>query len=284
MVHSNKVYLEQDGQLHWISSPQMLHGLGYHWANIFPVETLPLPVGAPAFLPPSANAYDVFNPVVSQALQWSAGRTALPIEGPETLPSLYSSGFLAAQATSDSQGYSVDLWNTTQALPLNSPNLTQYLTAAPHVASFGMKVLPHPMPQQEAPNYLTILEDNNSNWQAMPTSGVPVTLPNGATGFQYTNAQRTDLVWGEGDWTVEISDGSAAQQLDAAAPVLMYLDTHLLPPDPGIVAVRLTPQGPTTSIDWAEGPDLAWANSQQISPTNQVNTLAMAVSWHAARV
>lgn len=284
LVHHNQVYLEQDGTLHWISSPQMLHDLGYHWANIFPVNALPLPVGAPETLPSSANPYNVYTPIESQALQWSAAHTTLPVGGPESLPPVNSSGYLAAQATGDSQSYSVTLWNTTKALPLNSPSLTQYLSATPHVASFGMKILPHAMPAQGAPNYLSMLGNANSNWQPIyGKNGVRVMLPNGAGAFQYTSAQGSSLTWGEGDWTIEVSGGTPAKEMNTAGPILTYLDTHLLPPDPGIVAVRLTAQGPTTSIDWATGPDLAWVNSQNISSSNPVNTLAMAVSWHIAR-
>lgn len=47
MASSPRVYLEEAGQLHWITNSRLFNSLGYQWRDVFMVHYLPLPVGSP---------------------------------------------------------------------------------------------------------------------------------------------------------------------------------------------------------------------------------------------
>ncbi len=217
---------------------------------------------------------------VTEALQWEQGHTTgLPLEGPAWVPSAPSA--LSAHASTDSANaaYTVGLWETTTALPVNSPQIsTQSPNAAP-LAGWTVEAM------AGAPNP-AMLEAGNSEWIQPTGADQSVALGNGITGTAYSHGisgqnvdQTTLIVWHEGAWTWEVSGPTMSADQSQAESVVAYLHQAYLPPAPGVGAVEVTGQGARTELVWQENGTQVRLMDDIPSPSNPLDTAHMAVSW-----
>lgn len=126
-----KVYLLQNGTLHWISTPAQLYALGYTFHDVYKVSVLPDPIGAPETVPSTTpTSLDFLSgfpylPATSGVTKTIA-LYALTSTG--TIQSLYS-GQATVQWSSNAAG--LQLGNSVSAV--NSPITVTFHQGVAHV-------------------------------------------------------------------------------------------------------------------------------------------------------
>lgn len=203
-----------------------------------------------------------FDPTISEAMQYLRRRSAtFPYMAPTEGGFVPTVPHLAALATTNARGYTVNLFSSDKRLPINSPILSTapYEQAGAIVGSFGGTSYASPSTAL-ASLYLSPAQSIAPAYQ--PPPNVPDTevyLGKGIYGLEYVNDTATVrvgtpmVVWHEGDWTLEVWDGSVAQDVAHAKKLVGYLHSHLLPETFGVVGENIARDGDHTTVEWVYG-------------------------------
>ena len=201
-----------------------------------------------------------FAPTVSAAMRYIAPRAKVPLMAPTEPGFSPFVRYMGAQAQTYAHGdsYSVNLLATEKPLPVNSPALSAVADQAMNIiGSFGgveyasaagaKRQLYRSPAESLAPAYLPPPK--------LPAA--PVALGHGIEGTQYRSAEPTAgapmVLWHEGDWTFEVWDGTAAENVQQAKAIVAYLHTHLLPETYGVLGVNIAGDGSHSTAEWVYG-------------------------------
>lgn len=169
---------------------------------------------------------------------------------PTWLPNAEPQQFLTATTTGNGYSYTVNLHQTSHAYPVNSPSITapQNTGLAQDVGSYGEQDFFTP----SGPN-----KSLQSLIQPSSSSAQPVNLGNGIVGTISGKQQGANLVtWHEGEWTLQVDEGSAKSDLQLAENMVAYLHVALLPETRGVVSVINAGDGQHSTVEWASGDTL----------------------------
>ncbi len=201
-----------------------------------------------------------FDETIKEAMQYLRQRSARFSYMAPTEPGFSPKvPHLAALATANARGYTVNLFSSDKRLPINSPILSTapYEQADAIVGSFGGR--PYSSSSRAlASLYVSSTHSIAPAYQPPPKVGdTEVNLGEGIYGFEYVNDTSTPgtpmVVWHEGDWTLEVWDGSITQDLAQARKLVGYLHRHLLPETFGVVGENIAGDGEHTTVEWVYG-------------------------------
>ncbi len=201
--------------------------------------------------------------VNDQLAGYLQSRTKVPILLPQYLPPSLSgtATHLTAQATANAGQYSVQYWMTVHPQGINGSPAS--LTANPaDTQVFSLQGRRFASPRVA----VSALAQAVSPWYRAP-AGSRVMEPL-IPGFDaaYYPAVHT-LVWREGDWTIEIHQGSLASDLSEGRLVDASLATYALPPFPGILVTAPAPHSPSAAY-YGEAYALAFADGASVYRVN----------------
>lgn len=161
--------------------------------------------------------------------------------------------YLTARVTASAGRYSIQYWDTTVPVAVN-----HIASTAPHgwdmklFTLSGQAYRTHALAVNALPDHLGLL------YRPLTGSSRPVELIPGFDARYYS--ARQVLSWQEGDWTVEVAQGSLGQDLSEGRRVVYALDRWALPPFPGILTASPavasgsdTPVGDVYGLDFADG-------------------------------
>jgi|GEM_PF-5574110 len=190
-------------------------------------------------------------------------RTRVPILLPQHLPpSLNAMPLnLTAQAAASKNNYSVQYWMITHPQGINGAptSLTANSADTQVFAIRGTR-----FPTRNAA--VSALSKADSPCYQVPagTKAMHPLIP-GFNAAYYPAVHA--LVWNEGDWTIEIHQGSLASDLSEGRLVDAVLSTYTLPPFPGILVTAPAPHGPSAS-NYGEAYALAFADGSSVYSVN----------------
>lgn len=172
-------------------------------------------------------------------------RTTVGLHAPETIPTPETSEYLAAVATASTNAYHVHLQLTESPMGLNNLNSENGANAGLAHDFGGFGATRYASPSQALASLehgLSVAPDGES-----PNS---VNLPTGLLAKSWSDGT---IQWQEGDWTLQVTDGTTESDLEEAGRMVAYLHTHFLPPTRGIITVANAGDGPHAVIGWQEG-------------------------------
>ncbi|NMP23557.1 hypothetical protein [Sulfobacillus harzensis] len=199
-----------------------------------------------------------FDTTISQAMQYLKDQSVIPVLMAPTEPGFAPvTPHLAAMANGHGNNYSVNLFVSDKRLPINSSILSTapYEQADAIVGSFGAVRYTSPA-VAEAALYQSPSQSIAPAYQPPPNvSAETVNLGKGILGTEYAGASlRAPLVlWHEGDWTLEVWDGTPAEDVAQAEKLVRYLHTHLLPETFGVLGENIARDGHHTTAEWLFG-------------------------------
>lgn len=224
-------------------------------AGAAPAGHLPRRVRAAATRP-------VFAPTIVQAMRLVARRARLPLLAPTSPGFSAYVRHLGAQVATYAHGdaYSVILLATPRPLPVNSPALSALAAVAMNlVGTFGGVRYPSAAAARADGLLRWPAESLAPAYQPPPhVAARRVLLGRSMVGTLYAaptaGAAGTPMVlWHEGEWTLEVWDGTAAQDLAQARALVAYLDKNRLPESEGVLGENIAGDGDHTTAAWQMG-------------------------------
>lgn len=182
----------------------------------------------------------------------------------QTLPSVNTSVplYLTAHVSASQSHYAIQYWETSVPLAINQAFSTAAGSPNTEVLSLsGQAYRTHGLAVDALPASL-------GAWYRVPTGpSRQVELISGFDASYYPNNQV--LTWHEGDWTIDVSQGSLANDLSEGHEIVRVLDQWALPPFPGILTAAPAQSVPSSPAPRGDVYNLAFADGQavyQISP------------------
>ena len=214
-----------------------------------------------------------FSNSIVDAMKYVQQGTKMPLFAP-TLPTFQPNAkAISVEAASSPNDYSVDLYSTAQALPMNDPSLAQ-LGPNADVATFAGQSY------TSATQAMQALQAVRNDFPIDQTkSGVKVDLGSGITGRMYP--YKADNVpsgysvteWHEGKWTIDVY-GMSSDMKNEIKRVVSYLHVNFLPMTTGVMQVNPpAANGPSTSLTWVFG-----SNMYMSSARDSMTAMELAVS------
>lgn len=219
---------------------------------------------------PSTHEATKWPPLVVRALQQLPASTAAPRWGPTVLPR-GNSAVVAAAARS----FQVSVFRCPVPEPIDSPLVGQQ-------ACGSMESVAESFGATEYPSAAAAHAALPGAGVSVPPGGESVAypLPGGLVAQRVVAvssagaALTVEVLWHEGDWAVSVSGGVG--QRAAATMIARLLQQYRLPPDPGVLAVTVAPDGQHTTITWATGDEVLHVSSYH----QAAHAIAMAASMH----
>lgn len=186
-----------------------------------------------------------FNAVVTQAMGYVTKGTTVGLEAPEVISTPHTSQYLAAVATASTNHYHVHLQLTESPLGLNNRNSENGVNAglAHDFGGFGAT-------RYASPSQAWAALDHGLGTAPSGQKPSSVSLTTGLLGKSWSKGM---VQWQEGDWTLQVTGGSPAADIQEANRMVTYLHSHFLPPTRGIITVDNAGDGPHAVVGWQEG-------------------------------
>lgn len=203
------------------------------------------PVGVSAATPPAERLAAV-NGQVAQFLSTHTKMSALIAENLPTVQTMVPL-YVTANVEATASSYSVQYWDVTRPEPVNRHASARLASANTHLLTISGTAYASPrlatdaVAQHLAPFYRTLSGERTS---------VPL-IP----GFDASYYPQTKLLtWQEGDWTIEVRQGSKTADMVEGQHIITALDRWALPPFPGIMtASQGSPSSEVYALAFADG-------------------------------
>ncbi len=189
--------------------------------------------------------------LVAEAMASVRGRTNVPLEAPRQLPGQGGYGPNSATVQVDAGSYEVGLYHCPSALPVGDKGIGTGSCGAldNYFGGFGGRAY-----TSDAAATAALASDASGN--PAPTgcpTATTVELQTGiAAAVHSGGAGPCEVTWEEGKWHFELT-GDLSGWRAIAAPMVSYLDHHLLPETRGDFSADLAPDGQHTGLAWTDG-------------------------------
>lgn len=183
-----------------------------------------------------------------QIAQYLARHTKMSALVAEELPSVNAPGplYVTANVEATRSHYAIQYWAMTKAKAINQRASTALASRDTHLLTIsGTQYQSHAAAQAALPHVPSV-------------AGRLVPLIPGFQATYYASSQR--LSWHEGEWTVEVAQGSREADLREGRQIIQALDRFALPPFPGVLtaapakaAASSTSIGDVYGLSFADG-------------------------------
>ncbi|KUO97312.1 hypothetical protein [Ferroacidibacillus organovorans] len=210
----------------------------------------------------TAKTAPVYNPVVTQAMQYVKKRSDIPLMAPLFAGNgngARGKAYLAATAFATANQYHVSLQLSKTPVGLNSPVLDQPPNTglAGLIGGFGateFNTAAKALQQVEVtPQSVNAHGYGYLNPEAQHLASSRVNLGLGIWSSVYTGRNIALIDWREGEWFFQVQDTRMIFAKGTAMQLVRYLHTHLLPETHGLMTVIDAGDGQHTNLSYAVG-------------------------------